>query len=230
MAVATPANTQPPSRQNPGASSLAASGEAGASKDVVQRPTLSRVFAQKVMRLSGPTPSIPPSKSLRLAKRRVARLPPDGTRAICQNLSRAAWCHSLTGRHLRARCWHPLFVNPSPGPPARLAGGRSPGDEIMRALTSPNQTPFQACTCCALSGGQTAPKNIHRAGLGGCLPPMAVYPGHEPTPSRNMDSQCAQRTAPSIREDLSCMGYLCSKRVWASTPATTLLQFPAYPP
>ena len=69
------------------------------------------------------------------------------------------------------------------------------------------------------SGGQTAPKNIHRGGLGGCLPPLAVYPGHEPTPSRNMDSQCAQRTAPSIREDLSCMGYLCSKRLWASTQA-----------
>ena len=43
-----------------------------------------------------------------------------------------------------------LFLSIHPPTPDRLAGGRSPGDEIMRAVTSPNQTPFQACTCCAL--------------------------------------------------------------------------------
>ena len=90
-----------------------------AARQAPQRTTfradfISRLCAVKVMRLSGPTPPMPPSKSVPLAKRRVARLVPDGTRAICQNLSRAAWCHSLTGRHLRARCWHPLFVNPPP--------------------------------------------------------------------------------------------------------------------
>ena len=42
-----------------------------------------------------------------------------------------------------------IFLSIHPPTPARLAGGRSPGDEIMRALTSPNQTPLQACTCCA---------------------------------------------------------------------------------
>ena len=39
-----------------------------------------------------------------------------------------------------------IFLSIHPPTPARLAGGRSPGDEIMRAVTSPNQTPFQACT------------------------------------------------------------------------------------